>query len=159
MQNAFLRHNTPGISETRLYSTTSSFWNDAFTQSNENSFFGDLFSSDSVNKIHTDGGVAQSQGSALEQFKRIQQQQQPSDVPPGSRAFVHCEREALIDLFHQYAINCDVSGRYLDRQRLAAILKAIGENTDPETVEQLFRTADVGKDGMIELEVRLHRSY
>jgi Ca2+-binding EF-hand superfamily protein len=76
------------------------------------------------------------------------------DLPPGSRAFVECDREALIDMFHKYAVNCDISGRYLNRDGLGAILRAVGEDPDQETLERLFRTADINGDGSIELEVR-----
>ena len=75
------------------------------------------------------------------------------ELPPGSRAFVECEREALIDLFHRYASDCDTMGRYLDRDGLASILRAVGETTDDETLEKLFQTADINGDGTIELDV------
>jgi Ca2+-binding EF-hand superfamily protein len=76
------------------------------------------------------------------------------DLPPGSRAFVECDRAALIDLFQKHAVNCDTSGRYLDRDGLGAILRTVGENPDQETLEQLFQTADINGDGSIELDVR-----
>jgi hypothetical protein len=71
----------------------------------------------------------------------------------GSRAFVDCDRTALIDLFHQYAKDCDVSGKHLDRKGLASILKAVGENPPKSVVDQLFQAADVSGDGLIQLEV------
>ena len=74
--------------------------------------------------------------------------------PPGSRAFVECDRNALIDLFHKYAVDCDVSGRYLDLEGLRKLLKAVGENLDQATLERLFATADINGDGTIELNVR-----
>lgn len=73
---------------------------------------------------------------------------------PGSRAFVECDRNALIDLFHKYAVDCDVSGRYLDLEGLRKLLRAVGENLDQATLERLFETADINGDGTIELTVR-----
>lgn len=79
-------------------------------------------------------------------------------LPPGSRAFVECDREVLIDLFHKYAVNCDISGRYLDMDGLREILRAVGENANQETLENLFLTADInGDDEKIELDVRLQQ--
>ena len=91
-----------------------------------------------------------------EPCNRVADSVEDEEAPlPGSRAFVECDRAALIDLFHKYAVNCDVSGRYLDREGLGSILKAVGENPDPETLERLFRTADMNGDGSIEVEVRI----
>lgn len=78
--------------------------------------------------------------------------------PPGSRAFVECDRNALIDLFHKYAVDCDVSGRYLDLEGLRKLLRAVGENLDQATLERLFATADINGDGTIELTEFLHGS-
>jgi hypothetical protein len=74
---------------------------------------------------------------------------------PGSRAFVECDRNALIDLFHKYAVDCDIDGRYLDLEGLRKLLRAVGENLDQATLERLFETADINGDGSIELDVRL----
>jgi hypothetical protein len=83
----------------------------------------------------------------------VAHQESEDELLPGSRAFVECDREALIDLFHKYAINCDVSGRYLDLPGLAQLLKAVGEHLDQPTLEKLFASADINGDGSIELEV------
>jgi hypothetical protein len=72
-------------------------------------------------------------------------------TPAGSKAFVDCDREAIIDLFQEYA----KEGPFLSRQSLAAILKAIGECSDEEIVNKLFEAADENGDGVIELEVCL----
>jgi hypothetical protein len=72
---------------------------------------------------------------------------------PGSRAFVECDRDAVIDLFHQYAVDCDVSGTHLDMKGLEAVLRSVGENPSPQEVENLFRAADMGKNNLIDLEV------
>ena len=75
---------------------------------------------------------------------------------PGSRAFVDCDRAAVIDLFHQYAVTSNgTKDKYLDRQGLASILKAVGENPDAETLERLYLNADADGNGMIELDVRM----
>jgi hypothetical protein len=79
----------------------------------------------------------------------------PLETPlAGSRAFVDCDRTALIDLFDQYAKGCDVSGKHLDRKGLTSILKAVGENPQKSVIDQLFMAADVSGDGLIQLEVR-----
>ena len=80
------------------------------------------------------------------------------DLPLGGKAFVECDREAVIDLFQKHAVNCDVSGRYLDREGLTQVLRAVGENTDPETVENLFKFTDMKQKGVIELDVRHYSS-
>ena len=77
----------------------------------------------------------------------------------GSRAFVECDRTALIDLFDQYAKLCDVSGKHLDRKGLSSILKAVGENPQKSVIDQLFKAADVSGDGLIQLEVRHEYMY
>ena len=73
---------------------------------------------------------------------------------PGSKAFVECDRAALIDLFNEYAKNCDVEGCHLDRDGLKSILRSVGENADDDTVEHLFRLADDSGDDLIQLDVR-----
>jgi hypothetical protein len=73
---------------------------------------------------------------------------------PGQRAFVECDRAALIDLFTTHARDCSVSGRHLDRDGLAKIMKAVGENADDATIDKVFSAADVSGDGLIQLEVR-----
>jgi Ca2+-binding EF-hand superfamily protein len=72
-------------------------------------------------------------------------------TPAGSKAFVDCDREAIIDLFQEYAKD----GPFLSRESLAAILKAIGECSDDEIVNKLFEAADENGDGVIQLEVCL----
>ena len=80
------------------------------------------------------------------------------ELPLGGKAFVECDREAVIDLFQKHAVNCDVSGRYLDREGLTQVLRAVGENTDPKTVENLFKFTDMKQKGVIELDVRHYSS-
>jgi len=75
------------------------------------------------------------------------------EAEPGSKAFLQCDREALIDLFHKYALDSDVSGRYLDRDGLSAILKSVGESCTDQMLEDLFQASDVTKNGLITLEV------
>ena len=65
------------------------------------------------------------------------------EQPPGSRAFVDCDRNALHDLFYKFAKECSVSGKSLDRSGLAKLLKAVGETVDPDTLEQLFVASDL----------------
>ena len=72
---------------------------------------------------------------------------------PGSKAFVECDRAALIDLFNEYAKNCDVEGCHLDRDGLKEILRSVGENADDDTVDHLFRLADDSGDDLIQLDV------
>lgn len=76
------------------------------------------------------------------------------ELPLGGKAFVECDRAAVIDLFQKHAVNCDVSGRYLDREGLTKVLRAVGENADPETVEKLFKFADIKQNGVIGIDVR-----
>jgi hypothetical protein len=78
--------------------------------------------------------------------------------PLGSKAFVDCDREAIVDLFRKYAVDCDVSGRYMDKERLADLLRAVGENPNQETIDRLFAVADENGDGAIELDVRRQKS-
>ena len=80
------------------------------------------------------------------------------ELPLGGKAFVECDREAVIDLFQKHAVNCDVSGRYLDREGLTQVLRAVGENTDPKTVENLFKFTDMKQKGVIESDVRHYSS-
>jgi hypothetical protein len=76
----------------------------------------------------------------------------------GSKAFVECDRTAVIDLFHKHAKTCDISGRFLDRDGLSKVLRAVGENADTETVEHLFQFADLKQSGVIKLDEFLHSS-
>ena len=82
----------------------------------------------------------------------VDHQDDPPSLP-GQRAFVECDRAALIDLFTTHAQDCSVSGKHLDREGLAKIMKAVGENADEETIERVFSAADVSGDGLIQLEV------
>ena len=68
---------------------------------------------------------------------------------PGSRAWVECDREAVIDLFHKFAVDCDVSGRFLDKKRLGNLLTAVGENPTQETIDKLFEQGDLNGDGVL----------
>ena len=77
---------------------------------------------------------------------------------PGSRAWVECDREAVIDLFHKFAVDCDVSGRFLDKKRLGNLLTAVGENPTQETIDKLFEQGDLNGDGVLELDEFLHSS-
>jgi hypothetical protein len=77
------------------------------------------------------------------------------ELPPGSKAFVECDREAIIDLFYKFAVNCDVSGKFLDKERLGDLLRTVGENPDQITIDRLFSVADINGDGVIELDVSL----
>ena len=72
---------------------------------------------------------------------------------PGSKAFVECDRAALIDLFNEYANECNGDGCHLDRSGLKEILRSVGENADDETVDHLFRLADDSGDDLIQLDV------
>jgi len=78
---------------------------------------------------------------------------------PGSKAFVECDRNALIDLFHKFAVDCDKSGRYLNLEGLRKLLKAVGEHLDQATLERLFQAADMDGNGNIELTVRILLRY
>lgn len=78
---------------------------------------------------------------------------QDVDAPLGSKAFVDCDRDAIMDLFHKFAVNCDVTGKYMDKERLGDLLRAVGENPDEQTIDKLFALADSNGDGAIELEV------
>eukprot|EP00980_Cylindrotheca_fusiformis_P024204 scaffold11634_cov109-Cylindrotheca_fusiformis.AAC.7 len=78
-----------------------------------------------------------------------------NELPPGSKAFVECDRDAIVDLFRKYAVNCDSSGRCMDKQRLGDLLRAIGENPNQQTLDRLFAAADENGDGVIELHVRI----
>ncbi|CAJ1953308.1 unnamed protein product [Cylindrotheca closterium] len=80
------------------------------------------------------------------------------DLPLGSKAFVDCDREAIMDLFHKFAVDCDVSGKYMDKERLGDLLRAIGENPDEATLDRLFTVADESGDGIIELDEFLRSS-
>ena len=82
----------------------------------------------------------------------VDHQDDPPSLP-GQRAFVECDRAALIDLFTTHAQDCSVSGKHLDREGLAKIMKAVGENANEETIERVFSAADVSGDGLIQLEV------
>lgn len=53
----------------------------------------------------------------------------------------------------QFALNCDVSGKYMDKERLGDLLRAIGENPDEKTLDSMFLVADERKNGIIELDV------
>jgi hypothetical protein len=75
-------------------------------------------------------------------------------APVGSKAYVDCDREAIVDLFHKYAVNCDVSGRGIDKERLGDLLRAVGENPNQKTIDRLFAVADEDGNGVIELDVR-----
>ena len=77
---------------------------------------------------------------------------------PGSKAFVECDRAALIDLFNEYASECDGDGCHLDREGLQKILRSVGENADDETVDHLFRLADDSGDNLIQLDVSTRSS-
>lgn len=76
------------------------------------------------------------------------------DLPLGSKAFVECDRDAIVDLFRKFAVNCDVTGRYMDKERLGDLLRAVGENPNQQTIDRLFAVADENGDGAIELDVR-----
>jgi len=80
------------------------------------------------------------------------------EAPLGSKAFVDCDRYAIMDLFHKFAVNCDVTGKHMDKERLGDLLRAIGENPDEETIDRLFTLADENGDGTIELEEFLRSS-
>lgn len=70
---------------------------------------------------------------------------------PGSRAFIlESDRHALIDLFRKHA-SPEHDGS-LDRQALGLVLKAVGEYPDEETLERIFRDADMDGNDAICLE-------
>jgi len=77
------------------------------------------------------------------------------DLPPGARAFVECDRNALMDLFYKFAIECSVSGKSLDRNGLEKLLRAVGETVDADTLGQIFEASDLDGSGSIDLNVRL----
>ncbi|KAL3935978.1 MAG: hypothetical protein SGBAC_008604, partial [Bacillariaceae sp.] len=52
-----------------------------------------------------------------------------------------------------FAVNCDVSGKYIDKERLGDLLRAIGENPDEKTLDSMYLIADENGDGNIELDV------
>ncbi len=69
---------------------------------------------------------------------------------PGSLAFADMERDAVIDLFHQFAIP---RGGKLDLQAIKELLRSIGEVPREITLQRLFDRADTNGDGAIDLEV------
>ena len=74
---------------------------------------------------------------------------------PGSKAFIlESDRHALVDLFRKHAS----SDGALDRQALGLVLKAVGETPDEETLEKIFRDADLDGNGAIDLEEFLTQS-
>jgi hypothetical protein len=75
------------------------------------------------------------------------------ELPPGARAFVECDRNALMDLFYKFAIECSVSGKSLDRNGLEKLLRAVGETVDGDTLEQIFQASDLDGSGSIDLNV------
>eukprot|EP00339_Tiarina_fusa_P017771 CAMPEP_0117008202 /NCGR_PEP_ID=MMETSP0472-20121206/7801_1 /TAXON_ID=693140 ORGANISM="Tiarina fusus, Strain LIS" /NCGR_SAMPLE_ID=MMETSP0472 /ASSEMBLY_ACC=CAM_ASM_000603 /LENGTH=392 /DNA_ID=CAMNT_0004710173 /DNA_START=114 /DNA_END=1292 /DNA_ORIENTATION=+ len=80
------------------------------------------------------------------------------EVLPGSKAFLECDRAAVIDLFHKYSVYCDDDGDHLDKEGLRQILQAVGENPDQATLDQLYEAADLDGNGVIELSEFLHSS-
>lgn len=80
--------------------------------------------------------------------------EEESSASPGSRAFVECDRNALLDLFYKYAKECSVSGKSLDKPGLAKLLKAVGEHLEEAELEELFQASDLDNSGAIDLEVR-----
>lgn len=78
-------------------------------------------------------------------------------IEPGSKAFIlESDRHALVDLFRKHA-SPEHNGS-LDRQALGLVLKAVGESPDEETLERIFRDADLDGNGTICLEEFLMRS-
>eukprot|EP00538_Stauroneis_constricta_P002364 CAMPEP_0119553528 /NCGR_PEP_ID=MMETSP1352-20130426/6260_1 /TAXON_ID=265584 /ORGANISM="Stauroneis constricta, Strain CCMP1120" /LENGTH=490 /DNA_ID=CAMNT_0007599959 /DNA_START=238 /DNA_END=1710 /DNA_ORIENTATION=+ len=79
-----------------------------------------------------------------------------NEPQPGSKAFlVECNREALIDLFHKFANDCEMTSgdKYLDRAGLHKVLKSVGESYYTEQMlDDLFQIADLSKNGLISLE-------
>jgi hypothetical protein len=74
---------------------------------------------------------------------------------PGSKAFIlESDRHALVDLFRKHTS----SDGALDRQALGLVLKAVGETPDEETLEKIFRDADLDGNGTIDIEEFLTQS-
>jgi len=78
---------------------------------------------------------------------------------PGSLAFLECEKDAITDLFYQFATKCNNEqygnkgdgDHYLLINDVRDLLESIGERPDEETLEKLFAAADIVKDGRLSL--------
>ena len=76
---------------------------------------------------------------------------------PGSLAFAECEKDAITDLFYQFARQCDkqlIKGdgeHYLRINDVRDLLSSIGERPDDKTLEKLFVAADIVKNGKLSL--------
>ena len=73
---------------------------------------------------------------------------------PGSKAFIDCERMALIDLFDKHAIASlkdDDNNKYINEDGLTQLLNAVGEKPTPAMLKQMFEQADLDGNGAIDL--------
>jgi hypothetical protein len=95
-----------------------------------------------------------STGGRFENTNRIADAPPAGDAElPGSKAFLECDRAAVIDLFHKYSVYCDDDGDHLNKEGLRQILQAVGENQDEDTLDRLYEAADLDGNGVIELNV------
>lgn len=128
---------------------------ESITSSSTNTLSGHVQQHQTVVPFHSSAGI-------MEPSNRVADgvEESPEAILPGSKAFVECDRAAVIDLFHKHATECETTDRrFLDRNGLRAIIEAVGESADDETLERLFQTADVDPhDGVIELDVSLFES-
>jgi adenylate kinase family enzyme len=71
------------------------------------------------------------------------------EIRPGRKAFADIEYDALIDLFQSH---CNDQQDALDRSGIHDLLESIGQPSDDQMVEEIFRKGDLNGDGVISLE-------
>lgn len=69
-----------------------------------------------------------------------------------NKAAGHLDREAVADLFVQYAKQHDGIEYTLDHHDVGELLRGIGEEPNERRLQQLFATADLDGNGLIDLE-------